>query len=53
MRRCVMILVVIGLALLPGLTAAGTVAAPFSPGAPGAGDPYFPLAGNRGYDTTH
>ncbi|MCA1736863.1 MAG: hypothetical protein LC739_12380 [Actinobacteria bacterium] len=31
MRRCVMILVVIGLALLPGLRVAGTVAAPFSP----------------------
>lgn len=29
------------------------MAAPFSPGAPRAGDPYFPLAGNGGYDTTH
>lgn len=25
----------------------------FGPGAPGAGDPYFPLAGNGGYDVTH
>src|SRR3954466_9021244 len=23
---------------------------PFQPGAPGIGDPYFPLAGNGGYD---
>ena len=25
----------------------------FSPGAPGVGDPYFPLDGNGGYDTRH
>ncbi len=25
----------------------------FTPGAPGIGDPYFPLAGNGGYDVTH
>jgi Peptidase family M1 domain/Peptidase M1 N-terminal domain len=25
----------------------------FSPGAPGIGDPYFPLDGNGGYDTRH
>ena len=25
----------------------------FGPGAPGAGDPYFPLAGNGGFDVTH
>ena len=25
-------------------------AATFTPGAPGAGDPFFPLAGNGGYD---
>ena len=25
----------------------------FSPGAPGAGDPYFPLDGNGGYDVEH
>ena len=24
-----------------------------SPGGPGAGDPYFPLAGNGGYDVKH
>lgn len=26
---------------------------PFTPGAPGAGDPYFPLDGNGGYDVRH
>src|SRR3712207_5236267 len=26
---------------------------PFTPGAPGAGDPYFPLDGNGGYDARH
>jgi hypothetical protein len=36
------------LALLPG-TALATEDR-FSPGAPGVGDPYFPLAGNGGYD---
>ena len=25
----------------------------FGPGAPGIGDPYFPLEGNGGYDTQH
>jgi hypothetical protein len=25
----------------------------FGPGAPGIGDPYFPLAGNGGYDVRH
>ena len=25
----------------------------FQPGAPGVGDPYFPLEGNGGYDTQH
>jgi aminopeptidase N len=29
------------------------VAAPFVPGAAGLGDPYFPLAGNGGYDVRH
>jgi aminopeptidase N len=38
----------------------GALAAPgdpggrrFTPGAPGAGDPYFPFAGNGGYDVRH
>jgi aminopeptidase N len=38
--------------LVAGAPAAGAAAAPArpSPGAPGLGDPYFPLAGNGGYD---
>jgi aminopeptidase N len=41
------------------LASAGAVAAPdgpgprFTAGADGVGDPYFPLAGNGGYDVTH
>jgi aminopeptidase N len=34
-------------------TVAPPRAADFRPGAPGAGDPYFPLAGNGGYDVGH
>ena len=38
-------------ALLPGaVNAAGPS---FSPGAAGAGDPYYPLDGNGGYDVSH
>jgi hypothetical protein len=29
------------------------VAAKFTPGSPGLGDPYFPREGNGGYDATH
>jgi aminopeptidase N len=35
------------------LSAAPAGAATFSPGSPGAGDPFFPLAGNGGYDARH
>ena len=38
------------------LLAAGSAQASvvkFSPGAPGIGDPYFPLDGNGGYDVSH
>jgi len=38
------------LALVPGVTLARDR---FSPGAPGIGDPYFPLDGNGGYDVQH
>jgi aminopeptidase N len=35
-------------------TTSATAAAPrFTPGAPGVGDPYFPLEGNGGYDVGH
>jgi len=43
--------VVLGLALAPGTAQAGGVR--YTPGAPGAGDPYFPLDGNGGYDVRH
>jgi len=35
------------------LTARPAAAAEFTPGAPGLGDPFFPLAGNGGYDVGH
>src|SRR5688500_6055591 len=31
----------------------GAAAGAFSPGSPGAGDPFFPLAGNGGYEVRH
>ena len=39
------------LALAAGVAQAG--GATFEPGAPGLGDPYFPLDGNGGYDVKH
>ena len=41
------------MALGPALASAGGGSGQFSPGAPGAGDPYFPLDGNGGYDVSH
>jgi aminopeptidase N len=44
------------LALAAALAATFALAAPaaaFTPGAPGAGDPYYPFAGNGGYDVSH
>jgi aminopeptidase N len=50
----------VALAVIGGLGATGAVAAPGAPGgprytagAPGAGDAYFPYAGNGGYDVQH
>jgi peptidase M1-like protein/immune inhibitor InhA-like protein len=46
----------IALVAVLSLLAYGTPASaqsPFRPGAPGMGDPYFPLAGNGGYDVRH
>jgi hypothetical protein len=40
------VLVLLGLASLAS-------AAPFTPGSPGVGDPFFPLAGNGGYDVSN
>jgi Peptidase family M1 domain/Peptidase M1 N-terminal domain/Immune inhibitor A peptidase M6 len=41
----------IGLAITPAVALATGVT--FRPGAPGIGDPYFPLDGNGGYDVEH
>ncbi len=48
MRRSFLLLLAIA-----ALAAAAPAAAGFSPGSPGAGDPYYPLAGNGGYDVKH
>ena len=53
-RFTALVAVFIGLLALPALASAhGGGTADFSPGASGAGDPYFPLDGNGGYDTRH
>jgi aminopeptidase N len=44
---------VAGVALASALLAAPAAAAPFTPGSSGLGDPFFPLAGNGGYDVRH
>ena len=42
------------MALGPAVASAGGGSSgQFTPGAPGAGDPYFPLDGNGGYDVSH
>ncbi|BCJ48543.1 hypothetical protein Asp14428_00180 [Actinoplanes sp. NBRC 14428] len=41
------------LALVLAGAAPAAAGATFRPGAPGIGDPYFPLAGNGGYDVRH
>lgn len=47
MRRIGILLAIL---LAAGFVPSPAQAATFSPGAPGIGDPYFPLAGNGGYD---
>ena len=44
--------VVLAMAVLAVAAPAGAVDG-FTPGAPGLGDPFFPLAGNGGYDVTN
>ena len=51
-RRAVRTLGLVLLAVLV-LPAPAASAAEFSPGSAGLGDPYFPLAGNGGYDVAH
>ena len=43
------------MALAVGVASASGTSGPgqFQPGAPGLGDPYFPLDGNGGYDVQH
>ena len=42
------------LTALPATAGAGGSASPrFTPGADGIGDPYYPTAGNGGYDVAH
>ncbi len=55
MRRAVVLFVSlsVALALVPGVASADRGRPTFSPGAPGVGDPYFPLDGNGGYDVRH
>ncbi|WP_412540612.1 M1 family metallopeptidase [Longispora sp. K20-0274] len=48
LRRTWLTVLTVSVLLVP----APARAADFSPGAPGAGDPYFPLQGNGGYDVT-
>ena len=43
----------LSLGLGTGTAPASDHTAQFTPGAPGAGDPYFPLDGNGGYDVQH
>ena len=53
MKRALLFVIV---ALLSGALSAPAMAnggGPFGAGAPGIGDPYFPLAGNGGYDVGH
>ena len=47
--------VVLSVAVILGIAVGPVSAAPptFRPGAPGIGDPYFPLDGNGGYDVKH
>jgi aminopeptidase N len=40
-------------ALLVAFAFASVARAAFGPGSPGSGDPFFPLAGNGGYDVSH
>lgn len=50
MKRIAALMVTAGLVLLPACAPAGVQPPAATPGAPGIGDPYFPLDGNGGYD---
>src|SRR5262245_46527704 len=51
MRVLLVVAACLVLAVLPAAASANGVT--FRPGAPGIGDPYFPLDGNGGYDVAH
>ena len=53
MRRAAFVFAAVLALVLAAVAPAGAQAPPFRPGAPGLGDPYFPLAGNGGYDVRH
>src|SRR5690348_9608185 len=44
---------VVGVVVVRGSGGSATGASTYRPGADGVGDPYFPLAGNGGYDVGH
>jgi hypothetical protein len=52
-RRIALLLVLVVACLAVGTPAATGQQGGYSPGAPGVGDPYFPLEGNGGYDVQH
>src|SRR3954468_1280691 len=54
MRKATVLRIAVAVgALLVALVGASAARAAFAPGAPGSGDPFFPLAGNGGYDVLH
>ena len=53
MRRTLSFVAVTALVIALSPIADASGQARFSPGAPGVGDPYFPLDGNGGYDVQH
>src|SRR5688572_7305629 len=53
MLRRTMIIFSVILAMLLATGQGAQAREPFTPGAPGAGDPYYPLDGNGGYDVRH
>jgi aminopeptidase N len=50
---CVLATAALSFALVPAVSTAQLPSERSKPGAPGAGDPYFPLDGNGGYDVKH
>lgn len=53
LRRFAFLVVVASLALAALVPTALATGARYTPGAPGIGDPYYPLDGNGGYDVQH